>query len=240
MNLSCYLIDDEPGALKILQDHIGRTAGLTYAGSSTDPLAGLAYITNHQPALTFLDIDMPELSGLALAELVRSRTTVIFTTGFREYAADAYEKDAVDFLLKPISYERFLRSLQKARPLLVPPAGHQPPDTFFVKTGLKGQLRSVSIPDILYAESDLNYLHLQLSGERITTYLTLGELLAILPEDQFSRIHKSFIVHHQAIKSLEYAQLRLKNQTVLPIGRRYRKAFREKMAGWMLISKRDH
>lgn len=240
MSLSCYLIDDEYHALDILEDHIRRTPGLTLAGRTTDPLQGLEALSSGKaPDLTFIDIDMPELSGLDLAGLVNRSTTVIFTTSYREYAVEAFEKEAADYLLKPIFYERFLKCIQRVRlglqkqnvPALSP--------TLFVKTGVKGRLRGIPIEDIRYAAAALNYIEIFLPEERVLTYLTLGELMAQLPEDRFSRIHRSYLVNHRFIGTLEYSRLTLNDQTVLPVGRLYRAGFRLKMNDLVLLSKRD-
>ena len=106
MNLSCYVIDDEFHALELLIAFIAKTPGLELAGASTKPLAALPEIQNHPPDITFLDVDMPDLSGLDLAGLINRQTTVVFTTSYREFAPEAFEKEASDYLLKPIDDER--------------------------------------------------------------------------------------------------------------------------------------
>jgi DNA-binding LytR/AlgR family response regulator len=244
MNLTCYLIDDEYHALEVLGEYIRQTPGLELIGQTTNPLTGLNAVTGADaPDLTFLDVDMPELSGLTLAGLINHHTTVIFTTAHREYAADAFEKDAADYLLKPIFYERFLHSVQKAQRRFAnnvkTPASIEK-TAVFVKTGIKGQVRSLQVADIVYARAALNYIEIILKADKIITYLKLDEMLAKLPAGQFSRIHKSYLVNHEFIQTMEYAQVRLKTteKITLPIGRTFRKNFREKMNDLLLISTR--
>lgn len=239
MELTCYLIDDEAHALDILTAYIERTPGLSLAGATTDPLAGLSTLTGPRPPdLTFLDIDMPELSGLALAGLAQGRTTIILTTAYREYGADAFEVEATDLLLKPIFYDRFLKSLQKAE--RARQSGLQPAaaGTVFVKTGSQGKLRGIRLADILYVSGALNYIEIHLTGEKQLTYLTLSEFQDRVPHSAFSRIHRSYLVNHAAIEAMDEARVWLSDRTILPVGRTYRQAFREKMDQARLISKR--
>jgi DNA-binding LytR/AlgR family response regulator len=240
MNLTCYVIDDEYHAIQQLTDYISKTPGLTLAGSTTHPLTALQVISEGPPvALTFLDIDMPELSGLDLAGMIRSKTTIVITTAYREYGPEAFEKNAADYLLKPISYERFLTCIQKIKDRQ--PASGEQPDFFFVKSDIKGKILKVSIPEIRYITSLDNYveIHLQNEKEKVIAYLTLSELLEKLPPGQFYRIHKSVIVAHRYIASIDHFQVRLHDQTILPVGKVYSAAFLEQMQAVLLISKRQ-
>jgi two-component system, LytTR family, response regulator len=167
---------------------------------------------------------------------------VIFTTAFREYAVDAFEKEAADYLLKPISYERFLISIQKIRknpaaksPL---PAANAP--YFFVKTGTKGKLQKISLHDILYVNGCDHYIEVHLIGQKIITYLTLNEIQEKLPVEGFTRIHKSHIINHEFIHSLEPGQVKLREGTVLPIGPAYRQSLKQKLDNFSIVSKWDH
>jgi two-component system LytT family response regulator len=237
MNLTCYLIDDESHAIELLAGYVRRTPGLVLAGSSTHSLAALQAITEGpRVALTFLDIDMPELSGLDLAGMIREHTTVIFTTSYREYAPEAFEKDAAGYLLKPISYERFISCIQKIKTKQFSKREH--PAYFFVKTDIKGKMVRVNIPDIRYVSSMDNYVCIHLEKEKIIAYLTLQELLEQLPPGLFSRIQKSFVVAHAYIQSLEHFQVRLQDETVLPVGKVYSHDFLEHMKSVLLVSRR--
>jgi DNA-binding LytR/AlgR family response regulator len=232
MNLTCYIVDDEPHAIGVLKEFIAKTPGLELAGSTTDPLEALEVIAAEPPALTFLDVDMPEVNGLQFAGMVNTQTTVIFTTAYREYAPEAFEKEAADYLLKPISYERFLVCIQRIRRNLagkIPVSKNKSP-YFFVKSGVKEKLLQVNVSDILYISGFDHYIEIHLKEQKIVTYLQLGEVLEKLPQEQFSRIHKSHIISHAFILSLEPGQVKLRDQTTLPIGRTYKAAFRAKIS----------
>ncbi|MDB5141062.1 MAG: hypothetical protein JWR12_2978 [Mucilaginibacter sp.] len=241
MNLRCYIVDDEYHAIEILADYIQRTPGLELAGTSAHPLEALNKITACPPDLVLVDVDMPELNGLELAGLVNVFSTVVFTTSYREYAPEAFEKEAADYLLKPITYERFLQCIQKIRrhrPLETP-VSEPFPSFFFVKAGMKGKMIRVVIAEIIYISSALNYIEIHLQGQHILTYLSMAEVLQKLPEEQFSRIHNACIVNHAFIQSIEYAQVKLQNQTTLPVGRAFRQGFRLKMQEFFFSGKRD-
>lgn len=243
MGLSCYIIDDEFHSIEVIVRYIEQTPGLTLLGSCTNPLEALEeFTTGLAPAVTFIDVDMPQLNGLDLADLLGQSTMVIFTTSYREYAPEAFEKSAVDYLLKPIHYPRFLKAISKVKHQLAIPKNEQPDDYFFVKSNIKGKFHRIDIAEIRYIENIGNYItfHYTKNTEPITTYLTLAEVLTKLPEKSFTRIHQSFVVNHAFIASLEYAQVRLPEQISLPIGGTFRSTFREKMQGDILVSKREN
>jgi DNA-binding LytR/AlgR family response regulator len=240
-NLTCMVIDDERHAAELLTTYIQKTPDLAAAGVYTNPLRALETI-NENPSgadITFLDIDMPEFSGMDLAGLINRKTIVVFTTSYREYAPEAFEKNAADYLLKPISYERFLRCIQKIRDN----SGAQPQataaDHFFIKTDIRGKMLRVNTTDIRYIESIGNYVQIFLSKEKVIAYLTLKEVLAHLPPGKFSRIQKSLVVSHAHIRSVEHFQVRLLDrEEPLPIGRAYSESFLREMETRLLISNR--
>ncbi len=233
MNLTCYLIDDESHALDLLRDYIAQTPGLKLAGAGTRPLAALNEIQELRPDVTFMDVDMPELSGLDLAELVRNSTMVVFTTSYREFGPEAYERDALDYLLKPISYPRFLKCLEKLKHREVPS-----PDHFYVKTGAKGVLQKIVIRDISYVSGLGAYMELHTTGGKVVTHGSLTELANRLPGATFSRIHKSYLVNHDHLLAIDGGQVKLAGGTCLTIGRAYRASFFEKIDPALLISQR--
>ncbi|MBO9674172.1 MAG: response regulator transcription factor [Sphingobacteriaceae bacterium] len=241
MNLTCYIIDDEYHSIEVLDKYIHQTPGLEFVGSSTNPLSALEELCTIQtPDIVLLDIDMPQLNGLDLADLIGPASNIIFTTSYREYAPEAFEKNAVDYLLKPIHYTRFLKAVTKVRSNLSNQTNQIASNLFFfVKSNIKGKFNRITIAEILYIENIGNYIIIHMNDENVTTYLTLTEVLSKLPVEQFSRIHQSFIVNHAIIHSLEYAQVRLKGEVTIPIGGTYRTAFREKIQPALLISKRD-
>jgi two-component system LytT family response regulator len=242
MNLTCYIVDDEFHAIGILKNFVENTPGLELVGTATDPLIALEEISSLRPAFTFLDVDMPTINGLQFAGMVNSQTTVIFTTAFREYAVEAFEKEAADYLLKPISYERFLICIQKVRKNLAAktPIADTNVSWFFVKTGIKGKLQKIGFHDILYISGCDHYIEIRLQQQKIITYLTMNEIQEKLPAAYFTRIHKSHIINHEFIHTLEPGQVKLQDLTVLPIGRSYRLPLKEKLNNSSLISKWHH
>lgn len=242
MSLSCYIIDDEFHAVEVLVRYVEQTPGIELLGQATNPLEALeAFASGLTPDVIFLDVDMPQINGLELAGLLAPSATVIFTTSFREYAPEAFEKDAADYLLKPVLYPRFLKALTRVRRPALSVAEEKPAAHFFVKSNIKGKFHRISIPEISYIENTGNYItfHFHTRQEPVTTYLTLAEVLTRLPEKDFSRIHQSFVVHHACIVSLEYGQVRLPGPVSLPVGATFRAAFRQKLQGDILISKRE-
>jgi DNA-binding LytR/AlgR family response regulator len=226
MILSCYIVDDERHAIEVLRDYILKTPGLSLFGSSTDPLEALAAISVPEPPdLTFVDVDMPQLNGLDFAGMVNGRTTVIFTTAYREYAVEAFERRAADYLVKPLFYERFLAAVQRFRDSGIKKEAVD----FFVSTGTKGQLVRVPISDIRYIQGADAYIKIYLDKASIMTYMRLAEVIKYLPASGFTRIHKSYIVNDGLVRVIEPGQVRLKDDTRLPLGPSYRNAFQRKM-----------
>jgi two-component system LytT family response regulator len=239
MNLTCLVIDDEPHAIRVLSGYIQKTPGLELAGTATNPLDTLELFTGScPPGLTFLDIDMPELSGLDLAGMVGRQTRVVFTTSYRQYGPEAFEQGAAGYLLKPVSYERFLNCIHQLRQL--PPLSVTETASFFVKTEMKGKMVRVDIGEIRYISAMGNYVEIHLGGhEKIIAYLTLNEVFGRLPAGQFYRIQRSVIVAAAYLRSIEHFQVRLTDRTVLPVGKTYSAAFLAALSPSLLISKRD-
>ena len=212
--LRCVVVDDEPLAVKMLENYISKTSFLTLEASYTDPVAALEAIREGAPQLVFLDIQMPDLNGMELSRMVPDGTRVIFTTAFKQYAFDSYEVSALDFLLKPIRYQKFLEASEKARRWfeLVEGAGQAAPATvqqgdersdIFVKAD--GQLRKVAFSDIRYVEGMKDYVLLHLCSDRrpIVTHITMKAVEELLPAGIFMRVHRSYIVALDKIDSIE-------------------------------------
>lgn len=241
MNFTCYIIDDEPDAVALLRDYIGRTPGLELIGSSLNPLVALDEITSsNAPDITFLDVDMRQLSGLDLAGMVNLYTTVVFTTAFSEYALEAFEKEAFDYLLKPIDYERFAKCIQKARRKINRPthAAVTGTDDFFnIKSEIKGRMVRIRFEDVMYIEGAVNYIQIHTRDEKHMTYLTIKEIARHLP-DYFARIHRSFIVNVNFIKVIERGRLKLHNGEDLTMGDHYKQQFLESMDAQLIKTDR--
>jgi DNA-binding LytR/AlgR family response regulator len=240
--IRCLVIDDEPPALAILADYIGQVPFLTLAGTTTDPIEGLTWVQQGRADLVFLDIQMPRLTGLQFLKLAGHKARVVLTTAYPEYALDGYENDVVDYLLKPIAFERFLKAAHKALAVLpsalpTPAAGPllstlaplpsspiaPATEHLFVKGDTKNKYLRISYADILYVEGLNNYVLLHLPDERIATYQTLKELADTLPQPPFIRVHKSFIVSLNHVRLLDGNTLYVQDK-LIPVSDTYREA----------------
>ena len=230
----CFIIDDESYAIELLSDYVLQTPGLKLAGTSQNPVAGLHSVLEIKPDIVFLDVDMPKLSGLELICLLDDRFSVVLTTAHSSYAVEAFNLNAVDFLLKPIGYNRFLRCIEKlskkgnSSTELLPPIIN---DFIFLQSGVKGKMIKISFEDIRYVESFNNYIMLHLPNENHTIYMSLKEVMAQLPENRFFRIHKSFIVNYQYIKAIDGSRVFLNSAIELPVGSQYREEFLKLISG---------
>ena len=213
--LSCIVVDDEPLAVKMLENYISKTSFLSLEASFTDPVAALEAIRAQRPQLVFLDIQMPDLNGMELSRMVPEGTRIIFTTAFKDYAFDSYEVSALDFLLKPVRYQKFLEAAEKARAWFElvesaeaaadPGAGNTAPaqaDSIFVKAD--GQLHKVAFSDIRYVEGMKDYVLLYLCSEKrpLVTHITMKAVEELLPEGVFMRVHRSYIIALDKIESI--------------------------------------
>jgi len=233
--LSCYIIDDEEHPVELLSGYIAQTPDLSFAGYANDPVAGLQEVMRHPPDLLFLDVDMPVLSGFQLYDLVGDKCTIVFTTAFPKYAVEAYNVDALDFLLKPIRYERFLKAVHKVAAVKKKIADNS--DYLFVQSGVKGKILKISYQDIVYIESFHNYLTVHLQHEDHIVYLSLKDVLEKLPPELFCRIHRSYIINFSRIKFVEGNRLYLEGSPELAIGDQYKEVFFQKIQKDLLKKK---
>ncbi len=237
--ITCYIVDDESHAIETLAAYIEKAPGLSLIGSATNPLVALDEITTSvQPDITFLDVDMPQLSGLELAGLINDRTKVIFTTAFSEYAVAAFEKNASDYLLKPISFERFLTSIKKVTDSLPSKNANSQEDHFYIKSNIKGKLIKLFFGDIVHIESIKNYLSIFTSENKFVTYLTMKEIEKVLPDNQFLRVHKSFIVNINKITTIDGSSIQLSGKTKIPVGQTYKNILQDYISQKLIASSR--
>ena len=216
MTLSCIIVDDEPLAVRLLESFVSKTPDLTLLASFTDSVEAINAVKEQKPNLLFLDIQMPDLNGMELAHMIPSETRVIFTTAFKEYAFESYEVRALDFLLKPIRYNKFLAAIDKAKEWfsldnrgrgktnLAPPYPRTPaPSTTFLK--VDGEYRQIAISDIFYVSGMKDYVMFYLESERrpLVTHLTMKAVEDMLPPQQFMRVHRSFIVCLDKIRKVD-------------------------------------
>lgn len=239
--MRCLIVDDEPLAHTILSDYIRKVPFLTLVGATTSPIDALTQIQRGEVDLVFLDIQMPELTGIQFLNLLRRGSSgqacrVILTTAYSEYALDGYEHDVLDYLLKPISFERFYRAVQKLMPASSPvatapvsdsiaagqPAPEPGKEFIFVKTEYR--LQRVGLSEIQYVEGLKDYVSLYTPTERILALQTMKTMEEKLPAGQFMRVHKSYIVAINRIESVERNRIYI-GKAVIPIGDTYRDAF---------------
>ena len=205
--LTCMIVDDEPLAVRLLESYVEKTPDLQLLAPYTDSITAINAIKEQKPDLLFLDIQMPNIDGMELAHSLPEETRVIFTTAFKEYAFESYEVNALDFLLKPIRYNKFLGSIEKARKLYdtqqtaVQPK--QQPNTVFIR--VDGEWRNISVDKITYVNGMKDYVMFYLDGEKkpLISHLTMKAVEEMLPSDKFLRIHRSYIVAVDKIQKVD-------------------------------------
>ena len=230
MKLSCFIIDDEPLALGLLETYVERTDFLVLEGKYTSALAAVEDIYTQRPNLVFLDIQMADLNGLEFAKSISPETRIIFTTAFEQYALESYRLNALDYLLKPFSYADFLRAATKAlqwyelKHKAEETGSDVVKDSVFIKVDYK--LVRLEIRRILYIEGFKDYIRIYLEDDSrpLMTHMTLKAFEAMLPSDKFMRVHKSFIVHTDKIKEVEKNKI-IFGKIRIPVSDSYRDLF---------------
>jgi DNA-binding LytR/AlgR family response regulator len=247
--IKCLVVDDEQGAIDILTHYISKTPFLELTGSFLGPLDALDAVYTKDIDLIFLDIHMPELSGLDFIKLLKGRVKIVLTTAYDQYALEGYEHNVVDYLLKPIPFERFLKAAQKAMDLSeqsqakeVTPENaqttdNQQDDYVFVKAD--GKVQKVKFDDVLYVESLGNYVTIHTINGKVITLLTMKEVQERLPEGMFMRVHRSFIVSLGKVQFIEGNQIFVEAKTAVSLGETYREQFFKALEEKMLLSKRN-
>ena len=230
--IKCFIIDDESHAIDLLKDYIANTPDLTLLGTFNNPMEGLAAVRKDKPDILFLDIDMPMLNGLELSTLLDPQIKIIFVTGHANHAVEAFEKNALDFLLKPISYPRFLTCIKKVMGSMEEKDSSKPGEHeqgfFYIKSDF-GKIVKIDHESIVYIEASNNFITIYLNDTDYKAYITLKDIELHLPESSFSRIHKSFIVNTNKIKFINGNQIFLTNKKVLQLGATYRDLFFKKL-----------
>jgi DNA-binding LytR/AlgR family response regulator len=206
MKLKCVIIDDEPIARKVLQEYIEEIDFLELMGQAENPLKAMSILNMVDVDILLLDINMPKINGIDFLKSSRSNASVIITTAYADYAVESYGLDVLDYLVKPIGFDRFLKACNKAREAaelkrLGAVQPQRPDDHFFVKSN--SQIEKVFYNDLLFAEAMLNYVMLYTTTRKIMVYVTIKSLEEQLPADQFIKVHKSFIVNIAKVKSIE-------------------------------------
>lgn len=220
MKYKCLIVDDEAPAHLVLQAHIARTEQLELIGDVYDGQEALEFLRINQVDILFLDIEMPRLTGLELLECMPYAPSVILTTAYSNFGFEAYQNGVVDYLLKPISYPRFTKAINKIieRPLVRKEADSFPE----IEVKHDGVLKTIKTKNILYIEAVGNYIRLYMENEKpLVIIQTMKYILSVLPPSHFIRIHKSYIVKRETIAAFKKTEVILTNKTVLPVGRKY-------------------
>jgi two-component system, LytTR family, response regulator len=222
-------IDDEPLALRVIESHAKKLENLELVRTTTNAIEGLLEAQSGNIDLVFLDIQMPSLTGIQFMQILQGKCKIILTTAYTQYALESYEHDVVDYLLKPISFDRFQKAVNKvhsenkgiSETINSSQASHQP-DCIFIKTEYK--LLKINYSDILYIEGGKDYITVFTKTEKILSLSSLTKLQESLPHPQFLRVHKSYIVALDKIESVERQRIFM-GKTVIPIGDTYKDEF---------------
>ena len=205
MTINCAIIDDEPLAAGLLESYVKKTPYLNLTGTYNSAITAMRDLRDNPVPLLFLDIQMPELSGVEFAKILPKDTKIIFTTAFPQYALEGYKVNALDYLLKPISYEDFLRATEKAQDwynILQKREAYNDDRIMFIKSEYK--LLRVCLDDILYVEGLKDYVRICLkNGEKIMSLMSMKKLEDYLPHPEFLRTHRSYIVHMPEVRSID-------------------------------------
>ena len=220
--IKCIVVDDEPLAVEMLATYIRKTPSLELAGTFTDPVQAVSAMAEIKPDLVFLDIQMPDLNGLELARLIPEDTRIIFPSAFRQYAFESYEVEALDYILKPIRYQKFLEAVSKAEKWMAnrPEKSRR---SAFIKTDR--EYRNIEFDQILYVAGMKDYVLIYLASEPepIVTHITLKAIEEKLPSDMFMRVHRSYIVALDKITAIDSCGDILIDKISVPVSDSYRK-----------------
>jgi DNA-binding LytR/AlgR family response regulator len=230
--MNCVIIDDEPAAIDVLKFHLSSIPFLELKKSFRDPLDALEYLQQHTIDLIFLDINMPKLSGISFPKFLQNPPLIIFTTAYSEYALESYELKAVDYLLKPIEFNRLLQAVMKAQQLLSKNPGIAnsiseissdiSEQTIFIKSG--SEFHQLFIQNIKYIESDGNYVTFFTDKRPVLARYKLSEVLELLPKEYFTRVHRSYIVALKHIETVKKHCVVIETKEI-PISSNYREGF---------------
>lgn len=235
--INCIIIDDEAHNITLLKNYIQRLSYLHLLYATTDPIEGLSFISTHDYDLIFLDIQMEELSGMGIAKLITEKSKIIFTTASTVYTVEAFDEGVLDYLVKPISFDRFLKAAQRAlnhkqatiiaSPLQQSLLSNSTND-IFLKGENKGKMTRLRLDDVYYVQGLGNYVGFHTKNGVIMALLTFRDLEERLPEPRFLRVHKSFIVAYEHITAIDSSEIIIiveKKTVKIPIGATYREKF---------------
>ncbi|MBL7702014.1 MAG: response regulator transcription factor [Ferruginibacter sp.] len=229
--LTCIIIDDEPLAVSLLQQYAAKEQQLRVLATFTNPLDAIRFLKTNEPDCIFLDVQMPEVTGLAFMQSITKKILVVFTTAYDAYAVDAFDLDVVDYLLKPVTEERFHKAVIKlqGRKTAQPPGNSNTEnDWLFIKSGYK--MVKVHFEDILYLEGMRDYTAIHTITQKILTLQSMRQMETLLPGNSFARVHKSYIVNLSKITVAEKGKLMIE-ATSIPVGSTYAETLNKKYLG---------
>ena len=226
--ITCIAIDDEPKALEVLKRYCEKTSLVSLKETFREPVKAIEFLQREKVDLIFLDISMPDISGLQLVQTLSPGPLIIFTTAYRNYAVESYDVNALDFLLKPIAFERFLVAINKATAAILSKNATVTEDeaTVLIKSG--PQAYRVKLADILYLEKDRNYLTVHVKDKQILIRENMSDIFDLVPAAGFVRVHKSYVVAIRHITMIEMHQLTINGEKI-PIGVTYRESLRARL-----------
>jgi len=226
--MTCLAIDDEPKALEVIERYCQKISLISLKGTFREPIKAIEFLNREKVDLIFLDINMPDISGMQLLQTLSPRPLIIFTTAYSQYAVESYELNALDYLLKPITFERFLMAINKAAAALSSKNTTGPDEDAAVLIKSGPQTFRVKVSEILYLEKDGNYITVHLKDGNILIRENLGDVFDLVPAADFIRVHKSYVVGIRHISMIEVHQL-IVNGEKIPIGSTYRDSLRDRL-----------
>jgi DNA-binding LytR/AlgR family response regulator len=216
MKLKCIIVDDEPIARKILQEFIEEIDYLELIGQAENPLKAMSLLNDNEADIVFLDINMPKINGIEFLKTSKLKANIIMTTAYADYAVEAFGLEVLDYLVKPVAFDRFLKACNRAKErgklIEFGTVMQSKADHFFIKCN--NQIDKVFYTDLIYAEAMLNYVMLYTTSKKMMVYVTIKALEEQLPSDIFIKVHKSFIVNINKIKSIEGNILDIGNEKI--------------------------
>lgn len=225
-DIRCIVVDDEPLAVKLIADYVEKTPGFTLVLKTTQAMEALYAVQDGRADIIFLDIQMPDLNGIQFMKIIRNSCRVVLTTAYREYAMDGYEHDVIDYLLKPVTFDRYMLAVEKIKERLAVPQNTAPPAIapayIFIKT--EHRIQKLDFDAIFYIEALRDYIAFHIPGKKILSLESMRKMEDLLPGDRFIRIHKSYIIHKDKIDFLERNKVIINGQ-YLPIGDTYKEKF---------------
>ncbi|MDN5286004.1 MAG: yehT 5 [Mucilaginibacter sp.] len=240
--ISCVIVDDESYVIDTLTQYLSKTNDCHLLATFSDPLAALQEIKGGLiPDILFLDVDMPELSGFELASLLPPQIAIVYVTAHDDYALQAFETNVYDFLLKPVSFSKFLKSVQKIKGILESRLANDTrnnTDYIFINPGIKGKVIKLYFQEIIYVEGLKNYVIFNMHKGKHVTYLTMKEIEEALSSRYFVRIHKSYIINFSKVQAIEGNMVILPGNLQLPLGGNYKEKLMKMVANNSVISNR--